>query len=119
MNQPTRRIWNCCLLLAMFEHVYEYRRVNRALLGSNAEAVVRRYDHAALVSLVDEAVRIELRAPNLGNCPVSPELLTRFVVSTFISVMSFLLNARKPIPPVEVDKAYRHLVLPTLAPIFA
>jgi len=104
--------------LAMFEHVYEYRRVNRALLGSNAEAVVRRYIHSALVSVVDERVRTELRERKRGNCPVSPDLLTHFVVSTFISVMTFWLNLRNPIPPAEVDTAYRHLVLPTLASIF-
>jgi AcrR family transcriptional regulator len=38
--------------LAMFEQVYEYRHVNRALLGSNVESVVRRHIHSALVALV-------------------------------------------------------------------
>jgi AcrR family transcriptional regulator len=103
---------------AMFEHVYEYRRVNRALLGSNAETVVRRYIHSALASIVDEAVRTELRVRKRGNCSVSPELLTHFVVSTFISVMTFWLNTRNPVSPAEVDTAYRHLVLPALASIF-
>lgn len=105
--------------LAMFEHVYEYRRVNRALLGSSAETIVRRYVHAALLSIVDDALKTELRGQKRGNGPVSPELLTHFVVSTFISVMTFWLSSRSPIAPAEVDTAYRHLVLPTLASIFA
>jgi AcrR family transcriptional regulator len=105
--------------LAMFEHVYEYRSVNRALLGSNAEAVVRRYIHSALVSVVDQEVKSELGKPKRGNCKVSPELLTHFVVSTFISVMTFWLNTRNPIPPAEIDVAYRRLVLPSLAAIFS
>src|SRR5215469_11888929 len=104
--------------LAMFEHVYEYRAVNRAMLGSNAEAVVRRYIHSALVTVVDQEVRVEFRKRKRSDCPVSPELLTHFVVSTFISVMTFWLNGRNPIPPAEIDTAYRHLVLPSLASIF-
>jgi AcrR family transcriptional regulator len=104
--------------LGMFEHVYEYRAVNRAMLGSNAEAVVRRYIHSSLVTVVDQEVRAELRKRKRANCLVSPELLTHFVVSTFVSVMTFWLNTRNPIPPAEIDTAYRHLVLPSLASIF-
>ena len=102
---------------AMFQHDYKYRAVNRALLGSNAEAVVRRYIHSALVTVVNQEVRAELRKRKRGDCLVSPELLTHFVVSTFISVMTFWLNARNPIPPAEIDAAYRHLVLPSLASV--
>jgi len=104
--------------LPMFEHVYEYRAVNRALLGSNAEAVVRRYIHSALVAVVDREVRMEFRKRKRGNCPLSPELLTHFVVSTFISILTFWLNARNPVPPAEIDAAYRGLVLPCLAATF-
>ncbi len=102
----------------MFEHVYEYRHVNRALLGSNAEAVVRRHIHSALVALVHQEVRLELQRRKRGNCPVSPELLTHFLVSTCISVLTWWLNSRNPVPPKDIDAAYRHLVLPCLASIF-
>src|SRR6266700_3140427 len=46
--------------LAMFEHTFEYRGVIRALLGSNAEAVVRRQIHSALVTVVCQEVKVEL-----------------------------------------------------------
>jgi len=104
--------------LPMFEHVYEYRAVNRALLGSNAEAVVRRNIHSALVAIVDREVRMEFRKRKRGNCPLSPELLTHFVVSTFISILTFWLNARNPVPPAEIDEAFRSVVLPCLAATF-
>jgi AcrR family transcriptional regulator len=103
---------------AMFEHVYEYRAVNRALLGSNAEAVVRRYIHAALVAIVQEQVIAELRKRKRRSSAVSPELLTHFLVSTFISVMTWWLNSRSPVAPKEIDQAYRELVLPCLASSF-
>jgi hypothetical protein len=102
----------------MFEHVVEFRGVIRALLGSNAEAVVRRHIHSILVAVIDHEVKMELQKGNRGNCPISPEFLTHFLVSTFISVLIWWLNSRNPVSPKQIDAAYRDLVLPCLASIF-
>ncbi len=104
--------------LHMFEHAQEYRRVNRALLGSNAEAVVRRRIHSVLVGIVSREVKLELQSRKRGNGPVSPELLSHFLVSTFVSVLTWWLNSKNPVSPKEIDVAYRHLILPCLASIF-
>lgn len=104
--------------LAMFEHAHEYRRVNRALLGSQAEAVVRRRIHSILAGIVSRELELELRSRKRSNCPVSPELLAHFLVSTFISVMTWWLNSKNPVTPKEIDVAYRYLVSPCLASIF-
>src|SRR5205823_10548276 len=102
--------------LAMFEHAYEYRRVNRALLGSDAEAVVRRRIHSILARIVSRELSLELRNRKSCNGPVSPELLAHFLVSTYISVLTWWLNSKNPISPKDIDVAYRHL--PCLASIF-
>lgn len=104
--------------LPMFEHAQEYRRVNRALLGSNAEAVVRRRIHSVLAGIVSREVKLELQSRKRGNGPVSPELLSHFLVSTFVSVLTWWLNSKNPVSPKEIDEAYRHLILPCLASIF-
>ena len=104
--------------LAMFEHASEYWRVNRALFGSSAESIVRRQIHSVLAGLVGKEVEMEFRRRKRVGSPVSPELLTHFLVSTYISVMSWWLKAKNPAPPNEIDAAYRHLVLPCLASIF-
>ena len=104
--------------LAMFEHGHEYRAVNRALLGSNAEAVVRRQIHSALAAVVSQEMKVQLQTRKRGALAVSPELLTHFLVSTYVSVLTWWLRARNPMPPREIDAAYRHLVLPCLASIF-
>ncbi len=104
--------------LAMFEHVNEYRRMIRALLDSNAEAVVRRHIHSVLVAVIDHEVKMELQKRKRGNCPISPELLAHFLVSTYISVLIWWLDAKNPVPPKDIDVAYRHLVVPCLASIF-
>jgi AcrR family transcriptional regulator len=104
--------------LAMFEHASEYRRVNRALFGSKAEAIVRRQIHSVLASIVGKEVEVQFRRQKRVTSSVSPELLTHFLLSTYISVMSWWLNAKNPAPPKEIDASYRHLVLPCLASIF-
>src|SRR5215472_9112524 len=103
---------------AMFEHAFEYRRLNRALLGSNAEIVVRRQIHSALVDLVSQEVKAEFQSRRVANEPVSPELLTHFLVSAYISVLTRWLGAKNPVSPKDIDLAYRNLVIPCLASIF-
>lgn len=105
--------------LTMFEHAKEYQRVNRALLGSDAEVIVRRQIHSVLSGIVGKEVEAEFRRQRRIRREVSPELLTHFLVSVYISVMSWWLKAKNPVPPEEIDSAYRHLVLPCLASIFA
>jgi hypothetical protein len=79
----------------MFEHVVDYRGVIRALLGSNAEAVVRRHIHSALIAVIGQEVKMELQRRKRRNSPVSPELLTHFLVSTYISVLIWWLNLQE------------------------
>lgn len=104
--------------LPMFEHALEYRRVNRALLGSTAEAVVRRRIHSVLAGIVSRELKLELQGRKRGEIPISPELLAHFLVSTYVAVLTWWLNFKNPISPKEIDVAYRHLVLPCLDSIF-
>jgi len=103
--------------LPMFEHAQEYRRVNRALLGSNAEAVVRRRIHSVLAGIVSRELNLELQSRKRASIPVSPDLLTHFLVSSYTSVLAWWLNSRNPVSPKDIDAAYRHLILPCLASI--
>ena len=104
--------------LPMFEHAQEYRRVNRALLGSNAEAVVRRRIHSVLAGIVSRELKLELQSRKRVNGPIPPELLGHFLVSTFVSVLTWWLHSKNPVSPPDIDVAYRRLVLPCLASIF-
>ena len=103
---------------AMFEHAQEYRRVNRALLGSTAEGVVRRRIHSVLSGFVSHELKLELQRRKGRSIPVSPELLVHFLVSSYISVLMWWLNSKNQLSPAEVDLSYRQLVLPSLDAIF-
>jgi AcrR family transcriptional regulator len=104
--------------LHMFEHAQEYRRVNRALLGSTAEAVVHRRIHSVLTGIVSRELKLELQSRKDASIPVSPELVTHFLVSAYISVLTWWLNSKNPVPPKDIDAAYRRLVLPCLESLF-
>jgi CHASE2 domain-containing sensor protein len=103
----------------MFQHASEYRRVNRALLGSSAEAVVRRRIHSVLAGIVSRELKAALQNRKRAGIPVPAELLAHFIVSTYISVLTWWLNSKNPVPATEIDVAYRRLVLPSLSSIFA
>ena len=105
--------------LPMFEHAFEFRAVNRALFGSGAEVIVRRQIQSALIAVVSPEVKQQFQKRKVGDCTVSPELLTYFLVSTYISVLNWWLNTKNSLQPREIDQAYRQLVMPCLASIFA
>jgi AcrR family transcriptional regulator len=104
--------------LPMFEHAQEYRRVNRALLGSTAEAVVRRRIHSVLAGIVSRELKLELQRRKDASIPVSLELVTHFLVSAYTSVLTWWLNSKTPVSPKDIDAAYRRLVLPCLESLF-
>ncbi len=68
-----------------------------------------------IAAAVRQAVASELRKRKGCGSSVSPDLLTHFLVATLISVMTWWLNARNPMPPRKIDLAYWQLVLPCLA----
>ena len=102
----------------IIEHAAEYRRVNRALLGSSAEPIVRREIHSMLAGFVGKEVEMEFQRRKPVSRAISPELLTYFLVSSYVSVMTWWLKVKNPVAPKEIDAAYRQLVLPSLASIF-
>lgn len=104
--------------LAMFEHASEHRELLRASLSSSAEPVVRRELQSVLTAVVGREVERGLQRRKRAACPLSPELLTHSLVAAFISMLTWWLNSRNPVPPKDMDAAYRHLFLPCLGSIF-
>ena len=104
--------------LPLFEHANAYRAVIRALLGSTAETVVRQHIQSLVVSIVSQRVKAETQRHKRVRGQISAELLTHFLVSTYVSALMWWLGSKNPLPPKEIDAAYRQFVLPCLASIF-
>lgn len=105
--------------LAMFEHAYEYRGVWRAMLGSRAGAIVRQNMQKMLADLIRDGLKKEFPGRNKSNSRVPTELFIHFLASTFMSVLSWWLNRKDPLPPEAIDEIFRALVLPGLTSNFA
>lgn len=103
---------------AMFEHAYAHREVYKTLVRSQAGGLVLRYFPAMLSDLIKERAGSELRKSTTKGPNVPLDLFVHFIASAFVSVMSWWLDAEKPVPPAEIDAIFRALVLPSLASRF-
>ena len=99
--------------LAMFEHAYSHKKLYRALVGGPGWSIVRQHIEDMLVQLMKEEAR------SLFNRKIASEvrfeLLLHFLGATFMSVLTWWFNHRKPLSPKEIDTLFRELVIPTLA----
>jgi hypothetical protein len=87
---------------AMFEHACGYTHVYRALVGSRGGLVAINEIRRVLSDLVKD----ELDAMR-EDCPVSRERAVRFVVGTFLTVLTWLLERKPKVSTAEVDEMFR------------
>jgi len=68
-----------------------------------------------LVELIVEDIRKSLHGRRKAAGLMPPELLGRYVASTFILVLNWWVESRNPLPAKEVNDLFRALILQTLA----
>ena len=103
---------------AMFEHVYEYRKVWRALVASSAGIIVRQHFQEMISDLIRHQFKIEFHKRKRAGSKIPFELFVHFLASTFLSVMSWWLDSKKPLAPASINDIYRALVTPSLKSAF-
>jgi|SRR6266851_1249651 len=93
--------------LAMFEHACAYRDVYRAMVGGRGGIVAIHEIRRVLSEMVKE----ELSAFQ-DDGAVSRELALHFVVSTFLTVLTWCLERKSKLAPSQVDAMFlRRLVI--------
>ncbi len=100
--------------LAMFEHNYEYRNEWKALSGSQAGVIVRQSIQEMIGNLIKEEFKAEFQKRKKSDSEIPFELFVHYLASTFMSVTSWWLNSKNPLPPNAVNDIYRALVVPSL-----
>lgn len=95
--------------LAMFEHVEEHRRLNRALVGRRSHALVQQKIRAIVTAIAREEL-----APQASAIDVPMEMLVEHVVGSFLSVMTWWLDHRTGLEPAQIDAVFRSLTLPVI-----
>jgi AcrR family transcriptional regulator len=97
--------------LALFEHASGYTDVYRALVGGRGGAVAVN----EIRQILSELVRKELSAAR-DDGAVSRELVVQFIVSAFLTVLTWWLERKPGLPPAQVDAMFRRLVLTGIGP---
>lgn len=99
--------------LAMFEHADEHQEVYRNLVGGQAWAVIGKCMEEMFVKIIKREARPIFKKNGLSDMPF--ELFTHVVGSTFLSVMTWWLDQKRPLPPARINAIFRDLIAPTLA----
>lgn len=101
--------------LPIFEHVVERRSEVRAGMGPRGRAILHEHLQRVLTEMISDDVRREYRGRGRALEAMSPDVLARYVASTFILVLNWWLERQSEMSSKEVDAVFRALVLPTLA----
>jgi AcrR family transcriptional regulator len=96
------------------EHRHEHRRAENAMMDGRSRAVLHEHLQDVLVKLIDDDVEQYLcgRRKTTGQMP--PNVLAKYVASTFVLVLNWWVETDSSLSPNEVNDLFRALVLPTL-----
>lgn len=97
---------------AMFEHAARYTGHFRTLVGGRGGVVAEN----EIRQILSELVREELSA-KLDDSAISREFVVQFVVSSFLTTLTWWLERRPGLPPAQVDSTFRLLALGGIAPL--
>jgi AcrR family transcriptional regulator len=100
--------------LPVFEHIYQHRHAGTAMMGARGRAVV----HEHLQKVVAEHIADDMRKQFQGRrnaATIPQDVLVQHVASTFILVLNWWVEGRRPLPPPEANALFRALIMPTLA----
>jgi AcrR family transcriptional regulator len=97
--------------LAMFEHAAGYTDVYRALVGGRGGAVAVNEIRRILADIVKQEL-----SGDRHDETVPQEIRIQFVVSAFLTVLTWWLERRPRLTPSQVDTIFRRLVLKGIGP---
>ena len=101
--------------LPVFEHIYQHRHSGTAMMGARGRAIVHEHLQKVVAEQIADEVRKNIQGHRRAAGQVPPDLLVRYVASTFILVLNWWVESRNPMPPKEVNALFHTLVQPTLA----
>jgi AcrR family transcriptional regulator len=91
---------------ALFDHACGQKHIYRALVGGRGGVVATNEIRRVLTELAQEELSATWR-----DGAVARELAVQFVVSTFLTVLSWLLARKAKAGPAEADQMFRRLVI--------
>jgi AcrR family transcriptional regulator len=107
-----RLVW---FSLPIFEHIEQHRRTGGATMGSRGRLAMHEHLQHAIAELIEDDVRTTLHRSRRKESPASPELLVRWIASTFVLVLNWWVESDSPLPVRDADRLFRGLIEPSLA----
>ena len=99
----------------IFEHIHQHRHSGAANMGIRARAIIHEHLQKVVSELIADDVRKEFQPGRKQDRRIPSDLLVQYLASTFILVLNWWVESKRPLPPDEIDALFRSLVLPTLA----
>jgi AcrR family transcriptional regulator len=103
--------------LPVFEHIERHRRTGQATMGPRAHEAVHEHLQHAITELIEYEVRTALSRRSRTARRACPDLLVRWIASTFVLVLNWWVESNSPLPAPEADGLFRALIEPSLAEI--
>jgi AcrR family transcriptional regulator len=98
---------------ALFDHAYDHRNIFKLLVGSRGWDLFRNRMEEILIQLIkEEANALYRKRPASEN---SFQLFIYFLASSFLTVWTWWMNQKNPVPPQEIDALFRQMVLPIIS----
>ena len=91
-----------------------HRRARELRSGPRGRAILHGQLQKVLVELIAEDIRKSLIGRRKVAGLIPPDLLGRYVASTFVLVLNWWVESKNPLPAQEVNELFRTLILPTL-----
>jgi AcrR family transcriptional regulator len=101
--------------LPVFEHIHQHRHTGTAMMGARGRAIVHEHLQKVVAEQIANEMRKYIQGRRRAAGHATPDLLVRYVASTFILVLNWWVESRNPMLPKEVNALFHTLVRPTLA----
>jgi AcrR family transcriptional regulator len=101
--------------LPILEHIEKHRRTGQAPIGPRGRWAMHEHLQHAITEPIEDEVRTALRRSRRIAGHASPELLVRWIASTFVLVLNWWVESDSPLPAREADSLFRGLIEPSLA----
>lgn len=111
-NWHERVLW---FSLPIFEYHYGHRHDGQLSMGDRGRAILHDRLRQVLTEMIADTVRAEFARRRKASKLMPANLIVQYVASTFVLVLDWWIDTKKPLPPKEIDELFLAMVLPTLS----
>lgn len=103
------------LSLELFRHAQQNYRLYKAMVGRQSGQMVMTHAHTLLSDFLRQHLKPLLKDKNKRL--ISPEVLSHWLASSFLSLLTWWLDNNLPYTPEKMDEIFRQLTMPGLATV--